>query len=343
MYNFRNKRKSVQSANDYMYARTLSMFEWEGLPDTIPQKELEKALQTHGYAFIFQHTDDNLYALTGGLGGTPDVYGNPTQIVITNPALKLNKTFDLVGSDQTLPHQKTLLILSDDLQLGLYPIFNKYNTFLVENELTMYIQGINSRVQTHLAAPTGQSYESAVKYLKDIENGDVGVIADTQFLEGVKSHSTSSSQGSMNALIELHQYFKASMFNEIGLNANYNMKRERLNSAEVDLNSDSILPFVDNMMKCRLEGVEKMNEIFGLDVKVGFGSAWYLTNEERVDGVVDTPTESTKQEEEKLNVDGDDDTPEQEHDVDGAIDDESDLDLDNHLAATDEEQEDEED
>lgn len=39
-------------------------------------------------------------------------------------------------------------------------------------------------------------------------------------------------------LIELIQYYKASMYNELGLNANYNMKRERLNLGEVSMNVD---------------------------------------------------------------------------------------------------------
>lgn len=282
LYDFKAKKKNVGVSNKYMLARTQTMFEYEGLPESLPARELEKTLQSCGYAFVFKHTDGNIYALSGGVGGEPDVYGNPTEIIITNPALKLNKTFKLTDG---------VLIRNDDYMVGLMPIFQKYNTFLVENELTLHLQGIGSRVQTHITAPDGATIDSARAYLKKLEDGEVDVIADSSFLEGVKTHSAGSSQGRVNELVELHQYIKASMFNEIGLNANYNMKRERLNSAEVDLNSDSILPLVDDMMSCRLRGIEKMNEMFDLEVKVQYGSAWYKLDQERVDGLVELTEE----------------------------------------------------
>ncbi|MCS5737408.1 hypothetical protein, partial [Herbiconiux daphne] len=71
-YNYKNKTSNVKRMNRYMLAKTLSMFEWAGLPDTIPRRELERLLQTHGHAFITE-VDGELYAFAGGLGGVPDV------------------------------------------------------------------------------------------------------------------------------------------------------------------------------------------------------------------------------------------------------------------------------
>lgn len=77
-------------------------------------------------------------------------------------------------------------------------------------------------------------------------------------------------------LIELIQYYKASMYNELGLNANYNMKRERLNLGEVSMNVDVLLPYVDNMLKERQNAVEKINEMFDTEISVKLASSWGL-------------------------------------------------------------------
>ena len=90
----------------------------------------------------------------------------------------------------------------------------------------------------------------------------------------------------MTNLIEYHQYLKASWFNEIGLNANYNMKRESINSEEAQLNSDSLLPLIDNMLSCRQQAAEKINAMFGTNISVELSSSWE-DNQEELDAELD--------------------------------------------------------
>ncbi|MFW3387853.1 UNVERIFIED_CONTAM: hypothetical protein RF648_17780 [Kocuria sp. CPCC 205274] len=40
-YDYKAKKANVKNMNKYMLAKTLGMFEWSGLPDTIPRRELE--------------------------------------------------------------------------------------------------------------------------------------------------------------------------------------------------------------------------------------------------------------------------------------------------------------
>ena len=49
-YDFRAKRINRDSLIAYMLARTQSMFEYDGLPDTIPPRMLELYLQSNGSA-----------------------------------------------------------------------------------------------------------------------------------------------------------------------------------------------------------------------------------------------------------------------------------------------------
>jgi hypothetical protein len=293
MYDYKNKVANVEQSNAYMLAKTLSMFEWEGLPETIPYEELEKLLQVNGYAFITE-VGGELYAFAGGMGGLQDVYGNPSEITINNVALKFNKTLNL-ETDGVLVH-------SDDMKLGLRPILNKYHMIMCENDINMMVHGYNGRLSTLISASDDKTKASAETMLDKVIAGELAIIGESAMFDGVTSHQAGRSHP-ITSLIEFQQYMKASMYNEIGLNANFNMKRERLNSAEVLQNEDSIYPFVDNMMKCRLVAVGKINEMYDTEIDVDYGSVWADKKRERVDNIVDNEIEVDDETGEPVGVD----------------------------------------
>ena len=282
-YCYKAKTKNIIIQNNYMLAKTVSMFEWENLPDTIPYKELEKLLQVNGFAFITK-VNGELYAFNGGLGGVPDVYGNPTEIVIANPALNFNATLDV--------KKDGVLIFNDDFQLGLIPLFNRYNTFLVENDINMMMYGYNTRTQKLISASDDKTKQSAQLAVKKAIDGDIEVIGESVIFEGIKVHSGANASGvSITNLTEFHQYIKASLYNEIGLSANFNMKRERLTAGEIEVGDDSNYPFVYNMLKCRVKAMELLNEMFNLNINVDFGSVWAKSSKEVIDDKIEPEPE----------------------------------------------------
>ena len=265
-YDFRNKHENVNNFIRYMLTRTLQMFEYNGLPETIPQRELERLLQVQGYAFITEY-EGKLYAFTGGLGGQQGVYGESTEIVIANPALSFNKTLNL--------EKDGVLINNDDMRQGLIPLISKYATILNENEITMILSTINKRVNNLISVSDDNTAESAKQYLKNLEEGNIGFIMESRLYESLKTKSNSETNSTrLIDLIELQQYIKASLYNELGLNSNFNMKRERLIKQEVEMNTSSIYPLVDNMLHCRQEAVEKINDMYGTSITVEFSSSW---------------------------------------------------------------------
>lgn len=270
LYDFSDKEKCVSQHIKYMLNRTQSMFEWKGLPDSIPERSLELFLQTNGNVCFYRH-ENSLYVFTGGLGGAPDPYYMPTLYTIANPALKLSKSL-IIG-------QECVVMPNDSLYIGLLPLFSRYATGLTENELSLKLAIINTRIIDVISAPDDRTKASAEKFLQDISNGHLGVIAENSFLEGIKAqpYGKSTSNSIITNLIELEQYYKASWFNELGLNANYNMKREHLITSENEMNSDSLLPLVDNMLKCRQVAVENVNKMFGTNISVDLSSSWKNT------------------------------------------------------------------
>lgn len=265
-YDFKNKSKNLNDYITYMLNRSIVMFKYHNLPETLPQRELELLLQCNGWGCVCE-IDGNLYALNGGLGGEPNAYNMPTEIVISNPYLKYNKTLKI--------DEECVIIPNDSMYVGLLPLYNRYCTMLVENDITMILATVNKRVQNLLSANDDNTVESAKTFLKKVFDGEVGVIAESKLFESLKVNASSvNSTVSMVDLFEFEQYVKASLYNEIGLSANYNMKRERLTSAEVETNTDNLYPLVDDMLNQRRKALEKINEMFGTNIEVEFNSSW---------------------------------------------------------------------
>ena len=263
------KDKELSSKNyiHYMVIRLQKMFKYTNLPDSIPREMLEYYLLVNGSCFIAKHEDGNLYALLGSFGGEPDAYYRPTRYVVANPALKMSKDFDI--------NNDGVLIRNDSIWVGLYPLMARYASLMAENILTLRSADVMLRVIAMLTAPDDKTRIAAEAYLKKLENGEFGVIAENRFFEGVKMQSPPSNNGSyLTQFIELHQYLKGSFYNEIGLNANFNMKREALGDGESSLNEDSLMPLCDEMLRCRQEDFDKVNKMFGTDIKVEFDSSW---------------------------------------------------------------------
>ena len=102
----------------------------------------------------------------------------------------------------------------------------------------------------------------------------------------------SSYSNTLTDLIEYEQYLKASWFNEIGLDANYNMKRERISNDEVNQNSDALIPLIQNMYNSRVECIENVNKCFGLDISVELTSIWETNFNETLNPESETETEN---------------------------------------------------
>jgi hypothetical protein len=262
-----DKDRSIQTFINYMNIRLQKMFHYEGLPDSMPKEMLEYYLLNNGTCFVTK-VRGKLYALVGNFGGVPDGYYRPTRYIVANPGLNLTEDYDL--------QKDGVLVRNDTLWFGLYPLMSRYATLMAENMLTIRTADIMLRIMALLSAPDDRTKAAADEYLKDLEVGKLGCIGENRFFdEGIKMQSPPSNNGSyLTQFIELHQYLTGTFYNEIGLNANFNMKRESIGEGESSLNEDSLLPLSDEMLRCRKEDIEKINKMFDTNITVDFDSAW---------------------------------------------------------------------
>lgn len=283
-----DKEKCAASYSAYFYIRLMKMFSYKGLPKTIPQDVLEYYLLRNGSCFITEaappRTDGTevgvdgsqlqLFAFIGNPGGEHDAYYRPTLYVCSNPYLNLTFEKPMWGDEG-------VFCVNDSMWLGLEPIIQRYAYLMAENVLTMRTADIMLRIIALITAPDDKTKDAADVYLQNIVDGKLGSIGDNPFFEGIKMQSPPSNNGSyLTQFIELHQYYKGSFYNEIGLQANFNMKREAIGVGEAAMSQDSLLPLCDDMLEKRKEFCERLNELYGLNIEVDFSSAWKNTREE---------------------------------------------------------------
>lgn len=275
-----DKSSAIFNYVQYMFDRTNRMFRYTGLPDTIPEYILEYMLQIYGSVAVLEHKGE-LYAFRCNFGGPPDPYYRPTQAVIANPALDIDTMFRVVNNlppfDKTTweKYPPCVRFLNDSQIQGLLPLFARYATQMSENDVSIRSAQINLRQQTVIVADTGPEIQSAESYIKNLEDGKLSSIQKRPFADGVKVMNASTSQSNtVIQLIELQQYLKASWYNEIGLNSNFNMKRQYMSADEVNSSADIMLPLIDNMFFSRQQAVEAINKEFGTSISVEKDSAW---------------------------------------------------------------------
>ena len=267
--NIKNKEKTISHLTELDLIKTNSIFNYTGLPDTINKHELEKILQINGYGII---TDINneLVALWGTEAPPYNIYYEPTKVIVANPWGDINKTFTI--------DDDCILIKNDCYKMGLLPILTRYNTLLCETDITLLCALINMRTMNIIKANDDNEKKVADEFLNKLIAGDLSALLSSKYnmsdnyIETLPYSNTSTNY--ITQLIEIEQYIRGTKLNEIGLQSNYNMKRERLSSSETTLNEDSLKPLIDDMLEQREIALENVNRKYGTNIKVNKNSAW---------------------------------------------------------------------
>lgn len=271
-FDFQNKEKSVQYYVRYMLNRTQRIFRYENLPDTLPQLYLERYLQFNGNCIIAKH-EDKLYTFFGRIGAIPNEYYLGTEFVVANPYLKLSKSFK-IGED-------CVLMRNDSSMEGLIPLCTRYATMLAENDITMIIECVNSRIPVISAVHTDGEKQGFEEFMRAVIKGDLGKAVQIGFEDSFNTFPYSERNSKITNLIEFHQYIKGSWYNEIGIKSPFNMKREAISASEASLSDDLLLPLIDDMFEWRKKNIEEVNSMFGTNISVSLNSAWKDIADER--------------------------------------------------------------
>ena len=266
---FDDKEKLIDHYTKMYFIRSNGIFIYKNLPSTIPKEEMDLIRQTFGSVTIAKADDGKLYAFYGALGGVLNEYYHPTLSVVTNPYLKLSKTYN-VGVD-------CVVIKNDLFYQGLYTLNRKYAELMAECDLSIRKCVMNVRVDNIAVSNGTDTTESIKQFYKDVENGKFGFIGSKKFLDEslIQIHSISSnSNNPLKDLIEMRNYIDSCWFIDLGLNANYNMKRESLTDAETNVDDKTLIPFIKQMYDSVEKGLKETNQMFNTNITFELSPVW---------------------------------------------------------------------
>ena len=270
LYDFLDKDVSVKDTVFDFLNRTLTMFTYKKLPDSLPERELELIAQCHGYGIVADHKDE-LVGLWGTFAPPYDVYYRAKNVLVCNPWADINRTYEI--------DKDCVLLRNDPLNRGLLPILNRYGSLMTEAEITFLRALINFRAMFVFTGDEDADKKSAEIFLQKIEEGKAGVMVTGGFEHAVGAQPLlSNASNYITQAIEAQQYILGMFYQKIGLQSTFNMKRERLTENETNLDEDPLRPLVDSMLEERQLFCEKLNKMFGTDVSVEFGSSWAKYN-----------------------------------------------------------------
>ena len=299
-----DKQKLIRDNYYMMLDKTAQMFDYDGLPPTLPKVALELLLQTEGSAVIwkpkpeykpvgfgmsFQYsslvtkdvgetdalvTRVPIYAFSTNLAEAPDPYHEPYKVVITNPGFtpSISETLEL--------NKDCVLIRNDTYMRGLHYLHKKYAYLLAEAEVSLRSTLICLRDQLTFVAKTEPQRAAVAQYIKDRENGVPGTILAPDLGTPLEAIQADGRTNSVELAVNGRQAIYAAWYNEIGLNPSFSLKREYTSAQEIDTNTDLLVPSVDDMLECRQIACESVNAMFGTAISVRKSSAWAIKEEQ---------------------------------------------------------------
>lgn len=273
-WDFYDKPRNARWYADLEMNRTLTMFKWSGLPDSLPELELEKILQFNGYGIVTEY-DNKLVALWGGLSSDDgcNVYYFPKGVRVDNPWAKINRLY-IIEDDQD-----AVLVRNDPLCKGLMPLIRKYAGQMVEADITLLRSLINYRAMYLASGSSDREKDSINAFIAGLEAGKPAAVMEEELSEGIKTQPYGQgTSGQLTQVIELYQYLKGNYNNALGLSDNINMKRERLTEGEAEINEMTLRPLIDSMLEERQKAAERINKRFGTNISVEFDSSWAKYN-----------------------------------------------------------------
>lgn len=232
-----------------------------------------RCLILQGYCLLTTH-NDVVYPVESSSGTAYNPLYLPTQVKAVNPYLsEIDGTKTVNTNDAT----SAMIYLTESdkyLQIGygstLYMLMRRTSWLLANVIVSINAKLLNTRVERVAVAPEDANLMTMELSLKKLYSGQPYVIVKDDSLKNnlqIIPTQTAHANG-LQELIESYQYIKSQFLNQIGIDSNFNMKRERLNTAEINTNDEFLKFSWDNVEKTVNGGFNIANAIFGTNYKL---------------------------------------------------------------------------
>ena len=260
-----------------LYSKIMNIFEYDNLPEEIDEQSMKLFLFKTGKIVFYKINDDYIcqpFAYTDKL----NPYYIPTNGRVVNPWLpKGHQNWDFVVEDECVIYNCTPDIRNFMNNGVVSDLIWKTANQLSENDISYYCIQRNHRLIAIFTAENDLQKAEANRALEKMYEGKADIVMAEDLVNHIKVNpiAMNSTRSSITELIEFQQYILANFYHSFGINSNYNLKREQLNSNEIDVNEEVLRLNIDDMLRCREEGVSKINAKFGLNIQVRLNEEVY--------------------------------------------------------------------
>ena len=247
----------------------LDLFEYDNLPEGIPQREIELNLLMTGHAVILPKNDGTLFTPLTSLYGY-DEYYQPTMAVFANPVVVQAHQYKIGVECEVIYNNK----LKDSLYYikadgGLNTFVKRYARQLADIESTLNIYTVNARLTSYPVANDGNVMESLKLFFKKLALGKRAIISDNSIIEEFRNVDINRSNigDGVNDWLIARDKILEQFYRDLGVKM-YNPKKAQVTDDEVESNTQLLMISTDDMLKEREEGLERVNNMYGTNISV---------------------------------------------------------------------------
>ncbi|MBR5786920.1 MAG: hypothetical protein IKY41_09525 [Clostridia bacterium] len=272
-------RETARVWRRLLYSKIENIFIYENLPEEIPVRLFNLMLFKTG-KLVFYKIGDKYAVQPFSYNDILNWYYVPLKGRVVNPYLpKGHQNWEFNIEDECIIYNSSPDILNYRLNSVTSDLVFKTANQLAENDISYYCIQRNSRLIALFTAETDLQKREMDKIIDKMYEGNSDITMKEDMVSHVHANplSQNSTRNSITELIEFQQYVLANFYHSFGINSNYNLKREQLNSDEINVNQEVLRLNIEDMLKCREDGVKKINEKFGLNITVSLNEKLYAT------------------------------------------------------------------
>lgn len=235
----------------------MQLFTWEGLPDSIPEHEIELYLHLYGEAGVQKTNSGDLITSAIQEEGPTDYLDEFTNYTWATPKHNGRQYIGVNGA----------VIHNTYLKNSSFPLIHATAAKLAHADSTYICSMVNGRDTVAIKTTSQKFAVDAQRYQNQKYNGVPSFIVDKGFstidIEDLRT------QGGMNVreIIDTQQLILSEFWESIGVSKTME-KRERMITTEADANAQLLKLNISNMFNCRKKGAEEINRIFGTNISV---------------------------------------------------------------------------
>lgn len=274
----------VKTGFDYWFYKLfnllLNLFEYENIPEGVTARDIEVNLIMTGHAGFIARKDGRLFVPSPSSLFGYDEYYNPTWLVFANPVILDTKQYE-IGKDCEVIYNNSLKdnIFYTKSDGGLHTFICRFARQLADIESTINIYSVNSRLTSYPVSTDNSVTESLKMFFKNLASGRRGIITDDTIIEKFRNVdiNRSSIRDGVNDWLIARDKVIEQFFREIGIQM-YNPKKAQVTDDEVESNTQILLISKDDMLKSRIEGLDKVNDMFGSSITCRINPLFDVSN-----------------------------------------------------------------